>query len=155
MSGAYSIVVNGEIADGFDLAQVKKTVAALFKLNDAQIEKVFSGKPVSIRRGIEKEQALKLRAALAKAGAVATVKRAAIKPDKSSTPEKITPVSSDNNTVPVFAAEISCPRCGHTQSFAQACGMCKMDFTLHIKRLERKAKMREFHQQNRGDLKPK
>jgi hypothetical protein len=147
MSGAYSVVVNGEIADGFDLAQVKKTVAAQFKLSDAQIEKVFSGKPVSIRRGIDKEQALKLSAALAKAGAVAAVKRAAVKPPA---PEKPTSAANNKNVLPVSAADISCPRCGHTQSFSQACSMCKMDFALHIKRLARKEKMREFRQQNKA-----
>lgn len=174
MSGAYSVVVNGQVAEGFDLNEVKKTVAAQFKLNDAQIEKVFSGKPISIRRGLEKESALKLRDALTKAGAVAVVKRAPIQPVKASVAEKLptekqatpteqmpppsntipskkpTLTTGDNTDLPASPAEVTCPRCGHTQSLAQACSRCKMDFALHLKRLARKEKLREFRLQNKA-----
>ncbi|HEB28646.1 MAG TPA: hypothetical protein ENI05_12885 [Porticoccus sp.] len=149
-SERYSVVVSGKIAEGFELSQVKASVGTLFKLDEGRVEKLFSGKPVAIRRGVEKASALKLRSALAKVGAIAVIKVAR------ATAEAVT-----NNTQPsekrveVEAAkpfdkltpDISCPRCGHEQPFITACGLCKMDLALHIQRLKRKQQMRDFRQQ--------
>ncbi|ARN74190.1 hypothetical protein [Oceanicoccus sagamiensis] len=165
-SESYSVVVTGKIAEGFELSQVKGNVGKLFKLDDAKVEKLFAGKPVAIRRGVEKGQALKLRAALAKAGAIAAVKVARSKAveeqavqtvDETATVEA--PVVSSNIEISAGTSvetsvqtptEITCPRCGHEQAFATACSSCKMDLTLHLQRLKRKEEMRAFRRQQAG-----
>lgn len=141
MSASYSVAVTGKIVDGFELAQVKASVSKLFKLNGEQVEKIFSGKPVVIRRAVEKEQAVKLRSALVKVGALAVVKEAATqtvaeKPQQTVTAAPAAVVKEG------FRPDIHCPRCGHQQSFVTACGLCKMDLTLHIQRLKRKERAR-------------
>ncbi|MEE8058363.1 MAG: hypothetical protein V3T17_11080 [Pseudomonadales bacterium] len=148
MSEVYSVVMTGQLAEGFELHQVKANVSTLFKINSGQIEKMFSGKPVTIRRGIEKEQALKLCSALAKAGALAAVK---VSRPSSASPEPKT-AETVQATEPVKAKDLSapnicCPRCGHEQTFVTVCGLCKMDLTLHIQRLKRKELARAKRQQ--------
>ncbi len=157
MSETYSVVMTGKIADGFEMDQVKASVGGLFKLNNDQLNKMFSGKPVAIRRGLDKQQALKLRAVLTKAGALAVVK--VMRPAgeaKSSTPKQAVAASPDvapvatNNEQEAPAPEICCPRCGHQQPFATACSLCKMDLNLHIQRLRRKERARQARNQAAG-----
>lgn len=154
MSETFSVVVTGKIADGFALADAKSQVGQLFKLSPEKVERLFSGKPVAIRRGIDKPQAMKLRAALAKTGVIAVIKasspepqQAAVKPAPraeqaaEAAPEPAAPPAQKN---------IVCPRCGHDQAFTHACGLCKMDLSLHIKRLQKKERARIFRAKARA-----
>jgi len=74
MSQLYDIFFAAQLVDGFDHADVRDNLAKLFKANDATLEKLFSGKPQLIKRGIDKAGALKYKAALQKAGAIALVR---------------------------------------------------------------------------------
>jgi hypothetical protein len=152
MSETYTVVVTGKIMDGFQIDQVKVNLSQLFKLNDEHLDKIFSGKPVAIRRGVDKQQALKLRLALSKAGAIAVLKSSpAAAPtaghaqDAADT-ETASPVSSDNKDMP----GLCCPRCGHQQVFTRSCGLCKMDLNLHIRRLQRKEQARAFRRSSQA-----
>lgn len=164
MSELFSVVMTGKIADGKDRDEVKASVARLFKLNSAQLEKMFSGKPVAVRRDIDRLQADKICAALLQAGAEAKVKArvaAAAKPKAPPAPKaaaapKPQAVASAKSaakpaaSTPAQAADkgtIECPRCGHAQPFATQCGLCKMDLTLHIQRLEKREKARQYRRQ--------
>ena len=175
MSETYSVVMTGRIADGMELGQVKANVAKLFKLGDEQLEKLFSGKPVAVRRGVDRQQADKICAALTKAGAVAAVKSnrplapveapAAVqaKPSEQAEPAAkaepaVKPVpattaataASDEAVAPSeegLPAELDCPRCGHHQPLAKACSLCKMDLTLHLQRVKRREQVRALRRQ--------
>jgi hypothetical protein len=74
MSQLYDIFFAAQLVDGFDEADVRDNLAKLFKANDATLEKLFSGKPQLIKRGIDKAGALKYKAALQNAGAIALVR---------------------------------------------------------------------------------
>ncbi len=85
MSERYDIFYAGKIVDGFDEATVRANVAKLFKANDATLQKLFSGKPQLIKRGVEKAAAIKYKSAMQKAGAVPLIRahaaaKAAAKP---------------------------------------------------------------------------
>ena len=67
---SYNIIFRGEIAEGKDIGEVKKNLASLFKVNDEKIEKLFSGRPVNIKKNVEQSTALKYKAAIEKAGAL-------------------------------------------------------------------------------------
>ncbi len=163
MSELYSVIMTGKLVDGFDLETVKSNVSETFKLDSAAVEKLFSGKPVAIRRDIEKGPALKLRSALMRAGAIAVVKASqATKASSKSKPTVAVEANAANEetttaaqaapatSTPAAASanddtqmrNITCPRCGHEQAFSTACEMCKMDLTLHIERLKRKEQAR-------------
>ena len=53
----YSLVFNGEIADGFDRDQVKQNFARLFKLGAERLEQTFSAPRVVLKRGLTLEDA--------------------------------------------------------------------------------------------------
>ena len=66
----YAVLFSGELRKGVNLQQAQQGVAALFKVDTTKIERLFQPVWVSIRKGLEKESALKYRQALAKAGIV-------------------------------------------------------------------------------------
>jgi hypothetical protein len=77
MSDSYDIFFAGKIADGFEESAVRAGVAKLFKANEQTLAKLFSGKPQLIKRGADKETALKYKAAMQKAGAVPVIRAVA------------------------------------------------------------------------------
>ena len=144
-SETYSVIVTGQIAEGFELAQVKANMGKLFKLAEAQVDKLFAGKPVALRRGMDKDTAVKMAATIKKVGAVVSVKVA------KAAPVKATAKQSDvSSQAAGFTPDICCPRCGHEQKYATACSACHTDLQLHIMRLKRKEKIRDFRRQNAG-----
>ena len=134
MSQTYSVIFSGEIVAGYDLEQVKKNIGQVFKLNPERVEKLFSGKPVAIKRGIDQQQANKFQNVMAKAGAVSVIRQEA--------GEQTAAEPSNDSGM----ARITCPRCAHEQAFATACQLCKMDLSLHIQRVKRREQMRRFRQ---------
>lgn len=169
MSELYSVILSGKLEQGFELAQVQENMGQAFKLSAAQIEKMFVGRPVALKRGIDKTQAVKLSQRLKTLGAQSVIKaaqpKAPVKPaekvvaktaEKTVEKPKAAPVAaraSDSvaraepvkaavtTAVAATAEQVSCPRCGHDQPMAAACGLCKMDLQLHLLRLQRKAAM--------------
>ena len=105
MSELYDIFFSAQLIDDFDEAAVRKNMAQLFKANEAALEKLFSGKPQLIKRGVNKAAAIKYKAAMQKAGAVARIRKhaqagepapaAAPKPTAQVPKEENLPSSSD------------------------------------------------------------
>jgi hypothetical protein len=69
------VIYAGVLAAGHDAAQVKSDLARLFKTDAAGIERLFSGQPVIIKKGIDPQTAEKYRIALEKAGAICEIRR--------------------------------------------------------------------------------
>ncbi|MEE4660464.1 MAG: hypothetical protein V2J89_08350 [Halieaceae bacterium] len=74
MDERYDILFAGGIVEGFAPEQVQQNIARLFKANEQTLAKLFSGKPQMIKRGIDKPAAIKYKAAMQKAGAIALVR---------------------------------------------------------------------------------
>jgi len=78
-SDNFRITFNGEIRQGWDPEEVKANMARLFKLNTDNetslkvLEKMFSGKQVIIKAGLEKDTALAYVDAIADAGGEAYI----------------------------------------------------------------------------------
>jgi hypothetical protein len=65
----YDILFKGEVNDGFPLDEVKNGIGQLFKLPPEKVEQLFSGKPVTLKKGLDRPSALKFRQALESKGA--------------------------------------------------------------------------------------
>lgn len=76
------IVFRGDIAFGENLADVKERLRDLFKADDEQLQRLFSGRPIVIRRGLDNAAAERYQQALNKAGAVVEVRPASAAGDK-------------------------------------------------------------------------
>jgi hypothetical protein len=69
----YDLVFNGQLMPGFELAQVKNNIQQLFRVDQAKVEMLFSGRDVPLKKGVDAEVAAKYRMAIEKAGARVTV----------------------------------------------------------------------------------
>lgn len=70
----YDVVFTGTVADGLDVAVVKDRIAKLFKTDVSQIERLFSGSTVVIKRQTDEQTARKYHAAMRQAGALCQVR---------------------------------------------------------------------------------
>ena len=82
----YRLIFSGELLDGQHRAVVKRRLTELLKLKDGQIEKLFSGQPVILKRGVNRDTAARYQALFKKAGGQLRVKRES--PAGSAVPEK-------------------------------------------------------------------
>jgi hypothetical protein len=70
---SYHIVFDGTLTGEVGLADTKKQLAAMFKMNATQVEALFTGKPVVVKRNVDEATAAKFKAAFKKAGAACKV----------------------------------------------------------------------------------
>ncbi len=69
----YQIVFRGDIAIGQAIEQVKARMGQLFKLSPPQVEKLFVGSAVVLKRGLSQDKAMQYKQAFAKTGAIVSV----------------------------------------------------------------------------------
>ena len=74
MAETYTVIFRGDILPGHTLTDVKGRMGQLFKLEDARVAALFSGKPVALKKNCDAATAEKLRAVLTKAGAEVEVR---------------------------------------------------------------------------------
>jgi len=70
----YDVIFSGTIADGLDIAVVKDRIAKLFKTDASQVDRLFSGNTVVIKRQTDEQTARKYHAAMRQAGALCQVR---------------------------------------------------------------------------------
>ncbi len=68
-----NVIFEGRLTGDLPLEQVKANLAAMFKMNGSQVESLFSGKPIAIKRNVDKQLANKYVTALQKAGAICKI----------------------------------------------------------------------------------
>ena len=92
----YKITFNGDLVAGAALAEVKANLTRLFKSSDSTIEKLFSGRLMTIKNNISEQQALSYQRAMQKAGAVTQITSIEnIDTEQSSAPITSTPMRND------------------------------------------------------------
>lgn len=96
MSELFSVLFRGDILPGHALPTVKAQMAQLFKLDDARLAAVFSGKPVVLKKDCDAATAEKLKAALTRIGADSEIKSSAPTP-------AVTPAAPAPQPIPVAA----------------------------------------------------
>jgi len=73
----YRVIFKGEIQEGASPDDVKTKLAKILKLSDEKAAKLFSGKPIVIKKNVSQETCNKIKTALNKAGAKCKVKKEA------------------------------------------------------------------------------
>lgn len=69
-SELYRIVFSGEVTRGHAVADVKHALAKLFRVDTATVARLFGGRPVVLKQGVDAEEAIHFMSALSQAGAV-------------------------------------------------------------------------------------
>ncbi|MDH5393458.1 MAG: hypothetical protein OEY11_09755 [Gammaproteobacteria bacterium] len=95
MSNTFEVVFKGEVIDGFDATETREKIGKLFNADETKIARLFSGNNVVIKKNLDQATANKYIAAFEKAGAIATVRDAAV---TTNTPPAAT--QTENKTAP-------------------------------------------------------
>lgn len=77
MSETFSFVFTGRVEPGLDPEEVKSKLAEGFGMPVEKIERIFTGRPVVIKRGLDRAAAERLRQTFAAAGAIGEIRGAA------------------------------------------------------------------------------
>jgi len=75
VEGKFDIVFAGRTVPSKSMDEVKQNLARLFKTQPAQIERLFSGQEVTIKKALDYAQAMKYQSALKQAGALALLRK--------------------------------------------------------------------------------
>lgn len=81
-SEKFDLVFSGQVLPKQDVGQVKANMAALFKVSAAQIDALFSGKAVVLKRNLDLTAANRYRVAIKKAGARVDLVKSGVTPAK-------------------------------------------------------------------------
>lgn len=98
-SQPFDIIFSGQLLEGNNLDEVKKRIEKIFKADSDLLDRLFSGKPVIIKSGVDDETATKYRVAFRKAGALIE-----IKPSNNKVPGDISPPHNVLNNLTLFPA---------------------------------------------------
>jgi hypothetical protein len=86
----YDVFFSGAIMEGQDAARVKERVGQIFKAKGEQLERLFSGKPIRIKAGVDLDTAVKYRVTFRDAGALVDIQPS----DSSAEPPKKAPTQA-------------------------------------------------------------
>jgi len=130
----FRLVFRGEYSLDCELDEVKQKVSALFKLDRAKVETLFSGRAVTLKSKLSRDEATRLKAVFDKTGGIAYVEQMAAVTaplvEWDSYSEEITPQSqaplAPAATVP--DKPLACPKCGFVQVKSPSCVQCGVFF---------------------------
>ncbi len=80
----YDLFFSGQIMDGLDMAEVRIRVGKIFGATEEQLDRLFSGDPIPIKKGVDMDTAVKYRVTLREAGALIDVVPTRSPPTRSS-----------------------------------------------------------------------
>lgn len=88
----YGVVFAGQLREGVRPEEARANLARLLRIEDpARLDRLFSGKPVVIKKGLDADQARRYEAALRQAGVVCELRRAAPASPAPATPPAAAP----------------------------------------------------------------
>ena len=144
MDERFDIVFEGHLKEHASLPEVKRKLAALFKLDEARVEQLFQRVPVVIKRNLTRAEALKYDRAFEQTGA-----ESRIVPSRRDDEPKQQAVSA--TSAATRQRLITCPKCGAEQAETQQeCARCGIVF----KRFQASEKPCEGSQPSQGSKAP-
>lgn len=113
---AYNVILEGTIQEGIERSQVVDKLARLFKQNTGTVEKLLSGKPRPISRGLDWEKATKYQQVIQKTGAICRVEAEEDEPAAKS-PAELQRAPDEPRPQPIDtrapSSAVTCPNCGY------------------------------------------
>ncbi len=74
----FEVVFRGDVVAGQPVMEVKQRLVQLFNADAERIEKMFFGRPVVVKRNLDRETAEHYQSSLLKAGALVDIRRATV-----------------------------------------------------------------------------
>lgn len=126
MDTVFKVVFRGEVVPGQDVNRVKRNIAALYKVQVAQCEKMFTGKEFVVKDNADAQTAEKYKKAFERAGAICAIEPhlpaniSAVAPPQPKAPPS-PKLSPQPQPVPT---RMTCPKCQYEQPEAETCTRC-------------------------------
>jgi hypothetical protein len=121
----YRAVFSGELRRDADPTEVRRRLAVLYKKPPAEIERLFSGRRLVLKRGLDADRAEQMQTAFHRAGAVLELEPEVAVADDASTSER------------ERAGQRVCPSCGFEQPVTEtSCLRCGIVFLKYEAKLE-------------------
>ncbi|WP_295802815.1 hypothetical protein [uncultured Microbulbifer sp.] len=111
----YSVIFRGDLQPGYTVADVKANFARLFKAGPETVEKLFSGRPLALKKGLTQAQAGQLQATLSKLGAQSVVRA-----EGDNQPEQPTPAPRSEPAVSATSPAPAAPAAASNSSLSLA-----------------------------------
>ncbi len=128
MNKKYNIVFYGKINLGWDIEVVKKNLSGLVKKDAKSIDLLFSGKPIVIKKNIDRQTADKFKTIFEKTGALCEIQEV---PEQKDLNNLVMEESTYGQTETEKPPEqfIICPQCGFQQLSSPECSQCGIVFS--------------------------
>jgi len=89
----FDLYFSGKISKGEELEQVRLKVSRIFSADNETLDRLFSGKPVRIKSGVDQDTAIRYRVALRDAGALLD-----IRPQRTTSETALSPTETERKT---------------------------------------------------------
>jgi len=127
--GHVNVIFDGKIAERYSVAEVKRNLRGLLKLNAHRIEELFAGHPVVVMKDVDYHPALKIQTSFELAGAICRIEAV-----EQSAPEKTVEQVPSGEIVPQSPSEtMTCLKCGFVQRKFRKCSRCGMYVETYLK----------------------
>lgn len=127
----YNVILSGEIAAGRDSGTVRKNLADILKVSQTDLEPLFSGRPLIIKKNVDQSTARKYVLAFQNAGVLCSMARSRNmeRPPVASLGRPANEILSN----PCAGEQVTCPQCGRLQAKAPECIKCGIIFDRYRK----------------------
>lgn len=130
MNATHSLLFAGQPVPGVDPTQLRAILTERLKLTQEQADRMFSGKPVSLKRFADGAEAERYRAHFTAMGAQVWIDT--IEPPRPAAPPpppaaQQPPIPAAPASAPQAIEEIVCPNCGERQPKRTLCRSCATD----------------------------
>jgi len=130
----FRVVFKGDCSFDSDLHEVKQKISALLKVDQPKVERFFTGKAITLKNGVCREEALRLKTVFDRTGGISYIEPVVNKPASivtwSSFSDATPPQSQAPPSLafPVREEPFTCPKCGLEQEKTPSCAQCGVFF---------------------------
>jgi len=141
-NSTYSLIVNSAKINQENISEARDKICSLFKLQQNQLEKIFSGKPVRLAKDIGYVKAQHYHDVIVKTGVACQIKASPSKQENSvtSSPSKttLTLLKPDEQQTAQIAKNYLCPECQIQQTNKNECEHCNYNLEVYRENMKKK-----------------
>ena len=141
-NSSYSLIVNSAKINQENIAKARDKICSLFNLQQKQLDKIFSGKPVRLAKNIDHAKAQRYHDAIVKIGVECQIKASSLKQENPATPRPssatLTLLKLDQQQTTQITKNYLCPECKVQQANKNECEHCSYNLKIYRESMKKK-----------------